>query len=145
MVILHYKRSDHVSFLLQARVETSPGVAQPLPPTSLPKKPGPGDFSFKHKNKYKCKYKYKYKHKHKHKTTHQSSDLISLIRNAHHQQHHDRLDHQHQHHHDDHHLNQGCHQFFSLTKVSAAQQPQTFFRWFSKIFINNSFLTMLFH
>ena len=28
---------------LQARVETSPGVAQPLPPTSIPKKPGPGD------------------------------------------------------------------------------------------------------
>ena len=27
---------------LQARVETSPGVAQPLPPTSIPKKPGPG-------------------------------------------------------------------------------------------------------
>jgi len=26
----------------KARVETSPGVAQPLPPTSLPKKPGPG-------------------------------------------------------------------------------------------------------
>ena len=28
---------------LQARVETSPGVAQPLPPTSIPKKPGPAD------------------------------------------------------------------------------------------------------
>jgi len=26
----------------KARVETSPGVAQPLPPTSIPKKPGPG-------------------------------------------------------------------------------------------------------
>jgi hypothetical protein len=26
----------------KARVETSPGVGQPLPPTSLPKKPGPG-------------------------------------------------------------------------------------------------------
>ena len=24
-------------------METSPGVAQPLPPTSIPKKPGPGD------------------------------------------------------------------------------------------------------
>ena len=23
-------------------METSPGVAQPLPPTSIPKKPGPG-------------------------------------------------------------------------------------------------------
>ena len=41
--LVSYKERRCKFFLTQARVETSPGVAQPLPPTSLPKKPGPGD------------------------------------------------------------------------------------------------------